>query len=259
MVLDAPVKLLAGSVSGAPADAVVLDLSGLARPLVTHHGLGPLGRMLPACGPLIAVHWQDFEGCALTFQEWQRIARVLRRLRKPVYVCCSGGHGRTGTALVILLTCLGAVGPGQDPVELVRARYCPKAVETEAQITYLRSLGIETKAKAASLSAVGSGFLGDAGGKRCDASLASDGQVHVSRHFCDLAPGHLGPHQCLIFKCGKTWPNAVSCGATLPGTGAQTHTHVCWRAPEHPGPHACVTSGCSAQWDGGGTDAPPVA
>jgi hypothetical protein len=58
---------------------------------------------------------------------------LLDRARKgeQVEVGCLGGHGRTGTALACLAVLTGT--PANDAVAWVRANYCYKAIETDAQ------------------------------------------------------------------------------------------------------------------------------
>ncbi len=62
---------------------------------------------------------------------------LLRRVRSGamVEIGCLGGHGRTGTALACIAI---EAGLTQDPVEWVRSVYCPRAVETEEQESYVR-------------------------------------------------------------------------------------------------------------------------
>jgi len=63
----------------------------------------------------------------------QALTDLLDRARKGerVEVGCFGGHGRTGTALACLAVLTGT--PATDAVAWVRANYCYKAVETDAQ------------------------------------------------------------------------------------------------------------------------------
>jgi hypothetical protein len=49
-----------------------------------------------------------------------------------VLVCCTGGHGRTGTFIAAMIAL--AEADGVDPIEAVRARHCDHAVETFGQI-----------------------------------------------------------------------------------------------------------------------------
>lgn len=55
---------------------------------------------------------------------------------RRVEVACSGGQGRTGTALVCLAV-IDGIPPG-DAVEYVRRHYHPRAVETSWQRRYVR-------------------------------------------------------------------------------------------------------------------------
>jgi len=56
--------------------------------------------------------------------------------RETIYLHCFAGLGRTGTVLACLLKTAGA---GGDPVELVRAIYDPRALETEEQQRFARA------------------------------------------------------------------------------------------------------------------------
>lgn len=51
-----------------------------------------------------------------------------------VHIGCQGGHGRTGIILAILVR---LINEDRGAIEWVRKYYCPKAVETEAQVDWL--------------------------------------------------------------------------------------------------------------------------
>ena len=53
---------------------------------------------------------------------------------KTVHVGCIGGHGRTGTVLSAIVAELG----DKDAIQWVRKHYCKKAVESDAQVAFLR-------------------------------------------------------------------------------------------------------------------------
>jgi protein-tyrosine phosphatase len=60
------------------------------------------------------------------------------RAGERVELGCLGGHGRTGTALA----CLAVLGgyPPEEAVAWVRANYCPSAVETAEQESFVLAL-----------------------------------------------------------------------------------------------------------------------
>jgi hypothetical protein len=67
------------------------------------------------------------------------LVRLFDRARagERVEIGCLGGHGRTGTALACLAVLTGV--PADQAVDWVRATYCPKAVETDAQRTFVET------------------------------------------------------------------------------------------------------------------------
>lgn len=67
---------------------------------------------------------------------------VLDRARAGarVEIGCLGGHGRTGTALACLAVLCGH--PAGQAVDWVRANYCAKAVETDAQARFVAALPV---------------------------------------------------------------------------------------------------------------------
>jgi hypothetical protein len=65
------------------------------------------------------------------------LLRDRARAGDRVEIGCLGGHGRTGTALACLAVLTGT--PADQAVDWVRARYCPKAVETDAQRAFVQT------------------------------------------------------------------------------------------------------------------------
>jgi hypothetical protein len=90
--------------------------------------------------PHAHVEWPDFGIPDDAASVVGRLEDVLRRARagEVVEIGCLGGHGRTGTALA----CLAALSshPPTDAVAWVRANYCPKAVETDGQTSFVAAL-----------------------------------------------------------------------------------------------------------------------
>lgn len=75
---------------------------------------------------------------SLTADFWTTFWVDLQMLdKRDILVSCMGGHGRTGMVLTCLALAAGVVPAGNDPVAWIRDRYCEKAVETKAQITYI--------------------------------------------------------------------------------------------------------------------------
>lgn len=54
---------------------------------------------------------------------------------KKVHIGCIGGHGRTGTVLAALVA---HMDNHADPIAYVRKNYCPKAVESQEQVDFLK-------------------------------------------------------------------------------------------------------------------------
>lgn len=95
--------------------------------------------------PTIDIDWPDFSVPLLTRKWWYGLIKTINTLGETkedfkVGAYCSGGHGRTGTALSILVALSGAIKEDEDPVEVIRKIYCDDAVESTAQITYIERI-----------------------------------------------------------------------------------------------------------------------
>jgi protein-tyrosine phosphatase len=118
---------------------------GLLRPLPPGHqpafGLYLLGSQPPPVGwDSRWLRWPDFwlpsdRAAAIEAlrEAWARAAT------ERVELACSGGHGRTGTALACLAVLDGV--PGPEAVDYVREHYSPHAVETPWQRRYVARFG----------------------------------------------------------------------------------------------------------------------
>ncbi len=87
------------------------------------------------------VDWPDFGVPGDADDLRASLLGLLDRARagEPVELGCLGGHGRTGTALACLAVLTGT--PADQAVERIRASYCDKAVETEAQRAFVEAFG----------------------------------------------------------------------------------------------------------------------
>ena len=87
----------------------------------------------------MVIDWPDMSTPALPREFWVELARQIRKRRMKVCVFCMGGHGRTGTALSILIGLLTGQA-AQEAIGEVRSKHCRKAVETHAQTRYVESM-----------------------------------------------------------------------------------------------------------------------
>jgi hypothetical protein len=141
-VFDGPVPVWAGGSNTAwPKDdprpgkvGVVLNLADLYRPEISVHLPGQ-----PPEYPRLDFDWRDFGTPRVSVNTWGWIAAEVRRYGGAV-VRCQMGHGRTGTALAILGVFLGAIPADADPVTYVREHYCPRAVESQEQRSYVEKM-----------------------------------------------------------------------------------------------------------------------
>jgi len=83
------------------------------------------------------VRWRDWWLPAYRDDARDAMFELWRRSKtERVEVACTGGRGRTGTALACLAVIDGV--PADDAVTYVRQKYHPKAVETRWQQWYVR-------------------------------------------------------------------------------------------------------------------------
>jgi hypothetical protein len=96
--------------------------------------------------PRMSIDWPDYGIPALGKVIWDEIYQLIQRTPGKIAVYCEGGHGRTGTFLSIIAHRFGY----REPVKHIRQVYCRKAVESLAQINYIKSFGITVKESPAS-------------------------------------------------------------------------------------------------------------
>jgi hypothetical protein len=97
--------------------------------------------------PWLSLQIQDFNVPYFEDKIWQILAKEVAALTEKgtdVLVACTGGHGRTGLAVSILLGLLIPDIVMPNPIEWLRKNYCTKVVETWEQHKYVHSiLGID--------------------------------------------------------------------------------------------------------------------
>lgn len=90
----------------------------------------------------INIDWPDFDTPTMPRAFWTDLVGYLsqaaldRQTPLNVVTACLGGHGRTGTALSIMLGLLNV----RYPIDFVRGVYCVKAVETIEQELYVENI-----------------------------------------------------------------------------------------------------------------------
>jgi len=132
---------------------LVLNASGV--PATTRvKGNGKARELFPSLfsiktdAAVIEIDWPDGSVPPLPREWWINLVNKLKRISASPFriaCCCVGGHGRTGTMLSIFA---GLLNQGKDPVAFVRRNYCPRAVESLSQKTYIEMVtGKEVRAK----------------------------------------------------------------------------------------------------------------
>lgn len=198
-----------------PKGALLLDLADMYTSGITGYGID-LPKKLKL--PKVHIEWPDMGRAHLSKEDWLILAEWLKKgwHQKGIYVACAAGHGRTGTALAILGTMLGAIKKGVDPITFVRDYYCEDAVESMSQIAYIEEiLGIKTKETGSIGTTIGSSTISST---PCLLKI-------VGKDNCE--------HTCYATSYGHTmhWCRKCKWDWKLESTGKDT-----WRLVEEPGP-----------------------
>jgi hypothetical protein len=86
----------------------------------------------------IVIDWPDYSTPEMARNFWNTLQQEFTLMAAPgpldVIVFCDGGHGRTGTALAVLLALYGITN---TPIAFVRDTYCEFAIETIKQEYYV--------------------------------------------------------------------------------------------------------------------------
>lgn len=103
--------------------------------------------------PTLWVRWEDMGVPALGKKWWVSLFEELEGRSGRVLVHCEGGHGRTGTALAILVQIyhekkypsLPKWAKGKkDALGWVRDNYDELSLETAGQLAYVKKMGVKT-------------------------------------------------------------------------------------------------------------------
>ncbi len=136
-------EVWAGPISkwAASVPELVVDLTG--KEPIAKAVVAPEFPELEIAPKVIRVNWPDMGVIWLPREWWARLAETLKGFRR-VYIGCSAGMGRTGTALSILAHLHGVVPPSKGPIAWVRETYNKGAVETAQQRRYVAKItGVE--------------------------------------------------------------------------------------------------------------------
>lgn len=99
----------------------------------------------------IQLDWPDFGVTNLPKEFWLELIDYLKTNKLRMLVFCQGGHGRTGTAIAILLVLSMRYAP-QEAINWVRLNYCEHAIESKGQEEYIKAMAPklgESKSEAA--------------------------------------------------------------------------------------------------------------
>jgi hypothetical protein len=91
----------------------------------------------------ICLDWPDMGVVNLPKEFWIDLIDLFKKKKSKVLMFCIGGHGRTGTAMAVLMV-LGLGWKPKDAVDWIRKEYCDKAIETWKQLDYIYSMVGET-------------------------------------------------------------------------------------------------------------------
>jgi len=91
----------------------------------------------------ICLNWPDMGVVNLPKEFWLDLIKLFDKKKSKVLMFCIGGHGRTGTAMAVLMV-LGLGYTPEKAVAWVRDNYCKQAIETWKQINYVYSMVGET-------------------------------------------------------------------------------------------------------------------
>jgi len=87
----------------------------------------------------IHLNWPDKGLPGVVSSFWEDVLEKIQEMKYDGVICtCTGGHGRTGTALVALSVAAGY--SAVDSIAYLRGSYCDKVLETKKQVDYIINL-----------------------------------------------------------------------------------------------------------------------
>jgi hypothetical protein len=90
---------------------------------------------------ILHISWPDYGIITWEKERFQELLAAIKADKlESVYVCCVGGHGRTGTMMSILAGLSNAIPDGECPVTWLRNKYCDNVVESESQLDYVQKI-----------------------------------------------------------------------------------------------------------------------
>lgn len=118
----------------------ILNCSGTAFVSVNHKIPFEWGKPFekPAMNEML-LDWFNNQAVCIHPDFWLELKKFIIDKNQRILVCCEGGHGRTGTAIVALMLTTGQYKTW-DAINELRKIYCDEAVETQVQADYLKGL-----------------------------------------------------------------------------------------------------------------------
>lgn len=94
-----------------------------------------------ASAKILHIDWPDFGVIKWKRERFEKLLAAIKNDNiGTVYICCIGGHGRTGSMMTILAGISGAVPKGECPVQWLRDLYCENVVESAGQLDYIEEV-----------------------------------------------------------------------------------------------------------------------
>lgn len=135
-------QFFAGKYSGVSARSYDLIIDLAKSVTATVYGTSTRGNVKKFTDELSAqilhIGWPDYGVISWDRSKFEQLLAAIKKDKlESVYVCCVGGHGRTGTMMSILAGLSGVIPEGECPVTWLRKAYCDNVVESEKQLAYV--------------------------------------------------------------------------------------------------------------------------